>query len=92
MATIINTPGNASDSNDSNGLITGLILIIVVALLFWLIGMPYLRGSGATPDTNIENNMQAPADQAPAESGDTNINVPIPDEINVNVTNGQGGQ
>jgi hypothetical protein len=72
--------------------------MVVLFLLFWIFGMPYLRGSGGTPTTNVENNVQAPEapqqaqEQAPAAGGDTNINVPIPEKIDVNVQNGTDGQ
>jgi hypothetical protein len=34
--------------------------------------------------------VQAPtAEQKPAEDGDTTVNVPIPEKIDVNVTDGQ---
>lgn len=87
MATIVNTPGT-SDSSGSNGMLIGIVLVIAVLLLFWFFGMPYFRGAGGgantTPTNTIENNVQAP--EAPAaDGGDTNINVPIPDEVDVNV-------
>jgi hypothetical protein len=86
MATIVNTPGT-SDSSGTNGLLIGIVLVVVVFALFWFFGMPYLRGGGtgsSAPTNNIENNVQAP--EAPTgEGGDTNINVPVPDEVDVNI-------
>lgn len=88
MATIVNTPGTTSESSSMNGVLIGIILIFALMLLFWIFGMPYVGRSGA-PTTNVENNVQAPEvpEQVPAQTGDTNINVPIPDQIDVNVEN-----
>lgn len=65
MATVVKNPGSNSDSSGTNGLLIGLLLVIVVILLFWVFGTLNF-GGGA------------------------NINVPIPDEIDVNVQNGGG--
>lgn len=97
MATIVNTPGTNSDSSGSNGLLIGVVLVLVMILLFLFVGVPYFRGSGnggETPQTNVENNVLAPEtpEQAPAQGGETNITIPIPDKVDVNIQNGQDGQ
>lgn len=87
MATVVNNPGTNSDSAGASGMLIGVVLVIAVLLLFWIFGLPYFSGNGAsnTQPTTIENNMQPPADE-----GDTNVNVPIPDEVDVNVQNDGG--
>ncbi len=96
MATIVNTPGTPTESSNSSGILAVILLVLALVFLFWFFGMPYLRGgnTGGAPTTNVENNVQAPSvpDQAQPEGGDTNINVPIPDEVDVNVRNDQDGQ
>lgn len=84
MATVVNNPSTNSDSAGTSGMLIGVVLVIAVLLLLWIFGMPYLNGNGTsnTQPTTIENNMQPPA-----EEGDTNVNVPIPDQIDVNVQN-----
>lgn len=96
MATIVNNPGTGSDSSGMSGLLIGIVLLLALFFLFWIFGLPYLRntgGGGQTP-TTIENNVQAPEvpESAPAQDGDTTINVPIPDEVDVNVRNMEGEQ
>jgi hypothetical protein len=93
MATIVNNPGTTSDSSGGNGLFIGVVLLFVVILLFWFFGMSYFRSGSASP-TNIENNVQTPEipTQAPAQGGDTNITIPVPDKVDVNLQNGQRGQ
>ncbi len=94
MATIVNTPGTTTDSSGTNGLLIGVVLIFTMFLVFWFFGMPYLRNAGGAPTTQVENNVQAPEapEQAPAQGGDTNISIPVPDKVDVNIQNGNDGQ
>jgi hypothetical protein len=55
MATIINNPGRAerdirevSDSSGT-GVVIGVLLVVLLAILFLIFGLPYLRNGGATP-------------------------------------------
>jgi hypothetical protein len=61
MATIINTPGT-TESNSGNGVIVGVLMVVFLAILFLIFGLPYLR-QGANP--------------APAGGG-ASINVDLP--------------
>lgn len=82
MPTTINNPGTNPDTSSTNVLLVGVILLVAVLLLFWFFGAPTMRrnGNGTEQPTIIENTMQPPA-----EDTDTDINVPIPDQIDVNV-------
>lgn len=94
MATIVNNPGATSDSSGTNGLLIAVVLVFALILFFWFYGMPYFRGGrnqDGTPTTNIENNVQAP-EQAPAPAGDTNVNIPVPEKVDVKIEGGQQGQ
>lgn len=78
MATIINNPGSTrevrevrdDDSGTGAGLLLGILIIVVLAVLFVLFGLPYLRQSAAptTGGTNI--NVELPQQSAPATGGD----------------------
>lgn len=60
MTTIVNTPGN-SDSGGS-GLIIGVIVAIVVIALFFLYGLPAMRGNPAPADNGkIDVKVELPA-------------------------------
>lgn len=57
MTTIINTPGNTEDSGIA--IIIGVLVAIIVITLFFLYGLPAIRGtspqsSNSTVDINIK--------------------------------------
>lgn len=70
MTTIINTPGNNSDSSGV-GVIVAIIIAIVVIGLFFVYGLPAIRGMGsAAPqngaiDVNVKLPTPAPTSPAP---------------------------
>ena len=60
MATVINNPsGNGDGSSAAGAVITGVVIIVLV-VLFFMYGLPRMRGSGTqvnVPDTiNVETN------------------------------------
>lgn len=69
MATIVNTPVPAAQENNGMGFLLGVILLIVVAVLFLLYGIPYLRNSFAGPTVNVPGrinvNVQTPQGSQP---------------------------
>lgn len=62
MATIVNTP--AGTSNDSSaGIIIGVIIALVLIVLFFVYGLPYLRDGvreSSSPSTNINVDLPLP--------------------------------
>ncbi len=53
MATIINNPGEGNGS--SMGTIVGLIILALVVIVFFVYGLPALRGNGSgTSNTTVE--------------------------------------
>ncbi len=84
MTTVVNNPGTTSDSDSSMG-IMAIVILLVVALLFFAYGLPAIRRSAApAPNTN--------------NGGTTNVNLPdtkpdaqinIPDKVDVNINGGQ---
>ncbi|MDD5068601.1 MAG: hypothetical protein PHS53_04350 [Candidatus Pacebacteria bacterium] len=70
MSTIINTPGNSSEDSGL-GIILGVLIAIIVIVLFFVYGLPALRGSQtAQPSNGINVNVSLPTN-APASTGTT---------------------
>jgi hypothetical protein len=70
MTTIINSPGNGTNGNDSDGvtgIIVGVIVVLLLIVLFVAYGLPMIRGS-------------VPADNNPSDS--INIDVKLPSANN----------
>ena len=84
MATIVNTPSSGNDNGGNGmGFLMGIILLILAIFLFLYYGLPAMRQAAPQQDINVE----APAPAAPSD-----VNVDVPDQIDVNVTNPQEGQ
>ena len=53
MATVINNPPTpASDAGSGMGFFVGLLVVIILAVLFFVYALPAIRNSGSS-DTNI---------------------------------------
>jgi len=71
MTTIVNTPPSDSGGSGGNGMgmVVAALLIVAVAALFFVYGLPYLRQAAApaAPQINIPDkvdvNIQPPANQ-----------------------------
>lgn len=57
MTTVVNNPGT-SDSGNSMGLVVGLLLVGIIAILFFVYGLPALRSSNVGSGT--VNTVPAP--------------------------------
>ncbi|MDD5050934.1 MAG: hypothetical protein PHV93_04350 [Candidatus Pacebacteria bacterium] len=70
MATIINTPGTPSEDSGL-GIVLGVLIAIIVIVLFFVYGLPAIRGN-QTPQTSngINVNVSLPTN-APASTGTT---------------------
>lgn len=62
MTTVINNPGNNSDSGDATSLIVGIIALIIVAALFFMYALPMIRNSQAPKDNSIDVKVTLPND------------------------------
>ncbi len=58
MATIINNPGTTStDSNNGMGLVLGVLLLLVVAFLFFVYGLPAITRSAGGTTLNVPDKV-----------------------------------
>jgi hypothetical protein len=61
MATIINTPGEVRESEGTGtGVVIGILAVILLAILFLLFGLPYLRNNGAPATSGTDINVSLP--------------------------------
>ncbi len=72
MATVINNPSGGSEGS-SVGVIVGVLVAIIIVVLFFVYGLPALRGGAPAPADNggIDVNVDFPSggDSSPAPSG-----------------------
>ena len=62
MTTIINSPANqGTDEGLSIGLITGILLVVLMAALFYIYGIPMLRGTTEGQPAVQKIEVQLPA-------------------------------
>ena len=59
MATVINNPGGNTEGSGA-GVIIGVIVAIILIILFFVYGLPALRG-GASPSNNLDVNVDLPS-------------------------------
>ena len=75
MSTIINTPSSApSESNNLLGTLIGLVVLAILAVLFFLYGLPLLRGVPVT--TNPQSDNSTPPNT---------VNIQVPEKVDFNV-------
>lgn len=67
MATTIINPSPNNESSKSNGIafLIGIVVLVLFAILFFVYGLPYLRGLSG--------------------GGRINVNIPVPNKIDVKV-------
>lgn len=55
MATIINNPDSGEPAGGGFGMIIGAIIVIAIIVLFFVYGLPAIRGgsSGTSSETNV---------------------------------------
>ena len=63
MTTIVNTPGNSTESSGSSGMVTALVVLVILVLLV-IFGVPLLRRATAVPQVNVPDSI------------DVNVNTP----------------
>ena len=68
MATIINTPGTTQESSGA-GMILGILLVAILAIAFFVYGLPQLRGrtpAANNPGINLDVNLPNTPSPQPA--------------------------
>lgn len=64
MATVINNPGTTTENDGGLGFVLGVLLLLVVAFLFFVYGLPAITRSFSGPTVNvpgkIDVNVQTP--------------------------------
>lgn len=64
MTTIINTPPATKESGGSMGVIIGLIVLVIVAYLFFMFGLPAIRRvQVGAPQINIPSKIDVNINQ-----------------------------
>ncbi len=61
MTTIINTPPAVESSDSGAGIILGVIIALIVVVLFFVYGLPAIRGSTTPTSANLDVNVTLPA-------------------------------
>ncbi len=56
MTTIVNTPPQNQDSGGGMGMIVGAIILVVLVFLFFVYGLPVIRGV-TTPQINVPSRV-----------------------------------
>jgi hypothetical protein len=56
MTTVVNNPPPTNDSNGGMGMIIGVIVLIVIAYIFFMYGLPAIKQMGS-PQINIPNKI-----------------------------------
>lgn len=60
MPTVINNP-SSSDTGTGNGVVVGILLIVLLAILFLIFGLPYLRNRGTANPAGTNINVTLPS-------------------------------
>ena len=54
MATIINNPGDGNNSGgNAAGIIVGIVLVVIVLFVFFVYGLPAIRGTRQSSGTTV---------------------------------------
>ncbi len=75
MTTIINTPPSGESSNSGLGIVVGVLVIAVLAALFFIYILPKIGTDNTAPEDNTINvNVELPTneDASPSPSPSTN--------------------
>lgn len=65
MATIVNNPPASNDSSGSMGMIVGLIVLVIVAYLFFVYGLPAIQHMQVgIPQINIPSKIDVNVNQS----------------------------
>jgi flagellar biogenesis protein FliO len=70
MATIINNP-DGSGEGSGVGMIVGVLVAIILIVLFFVYGLPALRGGAAPQNNGLDVNVSLPGGNGGGTSGGT---------------------
>lgn len=62
MTTIVNNPAPSNDSGGGMGMIIGLVVLVVLAYLFFVYGLPALKQIGS-PQINVPSEIDVNINQ-----------------------------
>ncbi len=57
MATIVNNPPATQERSGGNGFLIGVILLIVLAVLFFMYGLPMITSSMSGPQVTVPDQI-----------------------------------
>ena len=72
MTTVVNNPGGGSGDSSGTGMVVGVLLAIIIIVLFFLYGLPALRGNQAPKNDSMDINVTLPT------GGDSSAPAPAP--------------
>ena len=67
MTTVINTPPAGDNGDSGAGIILGVIVAIVIIVLFFVYGLPAIRGANNTEPRTTNINVQIPTSEMPSQ-------------------------
>jgi hypothetical protein len=69
MTTVINTPGSGNNGDNSGlGMIVGILIAVIAIALFFIYGLPAMRGNEAPKDDSLNVNVTLPAGESDTSS------------------------
>lgn len=57
MATVINNPDSGARSDGGMGTLFAVVMLLLAAIVFFIYGLPYIRGATVGPQINIPSNI-----------------------------------
>ncbi len=67
MTTIVNSPGTGENSSGALGVIIGILVVVILAILFYIYVLPSMRSQPAEQDS-VNVNIELPAGQSGEQS------------------------
>ena len=58
MATIINNPDSGGSNGGGMGMVIGAIVLVIILILFFVYGLPAIRGSNKGTTVNVPDKVE----------------------------------